>query len=163
MKNYKVKQFLNFKERHEDVDLAYIHPHLLMVIGFVGKFCLERGIRPVLTSVVRTYAQNERYNSSSLTHVQGRAADLSLRSVHGWTYNDVQELIDQLNHLTHSKELNDAPNPFYQIGAISAKDHRQRVIVVHKNYNAPESDNKFAYTHAHLQVRPDSDWDEYLL
>jgi len=162
MKNYAVKQFLKFKNPHEDIDLAYLHPNLLMVVGYIGAFCLEHGIEPVFTSVVRSKVQNEKYNSRSMTHVQGRAVDMSLNISHGWNYELTQKLVDDLNTLVNLKPTDERPNPFYNVGAISSKDLVQRVIVIHKNWNAPESSDRNDFTHAHIQVRPDEDWAEYL-
>jgi len=148
------RRIVTFKNIGELEDLNYIHPNLLLLFSYISTFCFERGIKFVVTSIIRSEKEDKRLKAKSRTH-QGRAFDFSVRSVHGWTQIDIDELKESLEHLVTTKKIDGIPNPFYNIGAISAKTMKQRVILVHNNQNGEG-------VHAHVQVRRTSEWNDHM-
>lgn len=111
-------------------DLLYMSPSLLMMIAFVTQWCNSRNIQPVITSGIRTIEENRMVGAKSLTHPQGRAFDLSVRSEYGFNEQSIQELIEAVE-----KE-------FKSVGALN-KNLESRPIVRHVGTG----------DHLHLQVR----------
>ena len=146
-------QFVNYGEGVNNLDLNYMHPNLLMLFAYINAFCLENGISFNVTSIYRSEEKDKQLKAVSKTHQQGRAFDFSIRSEHGWTYEKIQNLVDTLNELVNTEDLESGfANPFYGIGALSARDLSQRVIVVHNNHDGPGS-------HAHVQCKPTHEWE----
>lgn len=145
-------QWLDYKEEVNNLDLNFIHPNLFLILGFISKYCHDNNINLVISSIIRTPEENKKLGAVSKTHIEGRAIDISLRKEHGWTYEKIQNLVNDLNYITDTECYMDGrQNPFYQIGAISKSDKRQRVIVVHKNHTGLGD-------HAHIQVRQTNEW-----
>lgn len=128
----RIKQWLGFKEKVNNLDLLYIHPHLMLILGFVNVFCYEQEIKFEITSIIRTVEEDKKLGATSSTHSTGRAFDFSIKESHGWTYEKIQLLIDEIN------------KRFNYIGAISASNGLHNPIVIHDNGNG---------RHAHIQVR----------
>lgn len=146
-----LNRWIEYNRNINPGDLDYLHPSMFLMLGYVNQFCAKRGIRLVLSSIIRSRLRDQQLGAISKTHQQGRAVDISIRSVHGWTNAYVRELEDDLNLLCDTQYLeNKFPNPFYQIGAIAYGTLEQVSIVVHGNHNGIGN-------HAHLQVRP-TDW-----
>ena len=143
-------QFIDYKDGVNNLDMNFIHPNLFLLLGLVNQYCLENDIQLQLTSMYRSEEENRRIGAKSVTHTQGRAVDISIREELGWTYEKTQLLVDYLNQLVETEHLEEGtPNPFFEIGAISARDKVQRPIVVH---------NVGHGAHIHLQVRQTAEW-----
>lgn len=132
-KNLKTNCFL--KEDIHTGQFLYIHPALMMMLGFTLNFAQMRGIDVCITSIIRTPAENKAVGAVSETHVEGRGLDISLRSEYGWRNSDVAELEQQINE------------KFSDVGALVWRDGElvSRPIVVHDAGSGP---------HIHLQVKP---------
>jgi hypothetical protein len=142
-------QFINYSEGVNNLDLNYMHPSLLLLLAHINLFCLENDLEFKITSIFRSAERDKQLGAVSKTHQEGRAIDVS---IYGWDDEVVDFLEAQINDLVEIEHLeNGAPNPFYQIGAISSKDFKQRAIVVHNNHDGPGG-------HAHIQVRGGGDW-----
>lgn len=113
----------------------YIHPNLMMMLGFVLNFAAERDITVCITSMIRTPEENRAVGAVSRTHIEGRALDVSLRPEFGWREEDVNELQDELERR------------FADIAAVVWQDDMliPRPMVVHDAGSGE---------HLHLQVRP---------
>lgn len=109
-------------------DMLYLNPHLLLIFSYIVVFCYERGLPCNFTSMVRHPGDGI---STSTTHQEGRAFDLSLRD---WAPSYIEQLEEGVS------------KAFDHIGAISSKTLTSRPIYVHPN---AESEGY----HAHLQVR----------
>lgn len=127
-------------------DIFRLTSEMQLLLSYVGYWCYRRNIDLHITSLIRTKEENAALESKSLTHVEGRAVDFSIKQRWGWDYSKVQDLVNDLNILVNQVTIGIIRNPYYNIGAISSSDYQQRPIVIHKNY----SNNN---DHAHLQVR----------
>lgn len=120
----------------------YIHPSLMMMLGFVLNFASERNITVCITSIIRTPEENKAVGAKSLTHVQGRALDVSLRPEFGWKNSDLQELEEKL-----LEKFSDVA----ALAFVGDSDHGDssglvpRPMVVHDAGSG---------SHIHFQVRP---------
>ena len=133
----KLKPKIKLKTSLSCDDLLMVEPSLLAIMSFISAFCQHHDIDFIVSSMIRTEAQNEAVGSKSKTHVEGRAFDFSIKKHHGWTMPLIQKLVDEVN------------NEFHEFGAISFKDLISRPIVIHG-----QGDNR----HAHVQVRPNARW-----
>ena len=113
-------------------DMVMMHPALHLMYAFLNYFCHVNDIDFVVTSLHRTLKENKAVGAKSLTHVEDRAFDISLKSEHGWNKNLISEL---------KQEIEDN---FSDIGALSASSGEARPIVIHDVGSG---------THAHLQIR----------
>ena len=118
-KKIKVKCPNHFEEFQE------VQGSLLVVLGYVLMFCEETKLPCMVTNIHEEFSQ-----SSSKTHPQGRAFDLSIR---GWTIEDIQNCMSYVELLAGD------------LGAISYRDLRQRVVV-HHDIGLGD--------HLHFQVKP---------
>ena len=133
-KYLELKQHIDLKSDNLQVtDLLFIHPVLLVILAHISLFCHKHGINFQLTSIIRTLQENKDLKSKSTTHVDGRAFDFSVREEHGWTYELIQRLINELNLL------------YGKYGALSKRDKIGRVIIVHDGGHGK---------HAHVQIKP---------
>jgi hypothetical protein len=80
--------FIKFDESVNMSDPWRIHPLLLICLAEASKWCYQRGISLVVTSMIRGEIPGV---SVSLTHREGRAFDLS---VSGWTKNDIDDFVE---------------------------------------------------------------------
>lgn len=129
------KQYIDFKDGINNLDLLFIRPHLLEILAYVNTFCFEHGIKFQLTSIIRSKEENARLGAKSNTHVDCRAFDISLRKEHGWTYELIQKMVNEVNER------------YSDYGAISSSTGQARPVYVHKNSTGNG-------IHAHFQVRP---------
>lgn len=113
--------------------LSQMHPAVVLMIAWTNLWCYNNGIKPVWTSWMRTPEQNKRLGATSVHEY--RAADLSIRSKHGWT----KELLEQFEQ--------EFSYEFLDVGALVNIDGElySRPILVHDNGNG---------NHAHMQCRP---------
>lgn len=125
----KFKQHIKFSSDVNPYELFFIHPQLMLMIGFVNNFCYENKLEFKITSVIRTKEENKRVKAVSTTHIDGRAADISLK---GFSKEQVEELESEINIR------------FKHVGAVSPTNGESRPIVVHVGTGY----------HAHLQIRP---------
>lgn len=139
-----LKQRINFQNPDDIAELPFIHPDLLAVLAWVSCFCHEHNVKCVITSVVRTPNENARVKSTSTTHVDGRAFDVSLRLEHGWSFMLIKKFEEEVNEL------------FESVGALVDKGRRLGLvstpIVIHESKN--DKGEPIGIDHAHLQVRP---------
>ena len=124
------KEHFSFSDDTSIYELMFIHPQLMVMVAFVNNYCYENSLELKITSLIRTPEENQRLGSVSRTHIEGRAADLSLK---GFTLEQVKDLEHEIN------------KRFADIGAISSSDGLPKPIVVHNNGHG---------YHAHLQIRP---------
>lgn len=127
-------------------DIFRLDAKMILLLNYVAYWCHKKQVEFYITSLIRTRKENDALGSTSLTHVEGRAVDFSIQQKFGWDYSIVQDLMSELNILVNTRCIGVCRNPYYEIGAISESDYKQRPIVIHKNYS---NDNN----HAHLQVR----------
>lgn len=126
----KIKQNIDFKDGVNNLDLLFISPWLAIILMDISLFAYDRGLPFKLTSIIRTAEQDRILGASSKTHQQGRAFDFSIVE---WSVSEINDLISYLN------------KKYKGYGAISAKDGKERLIIVHDIGNGE---------HAHVQVRP---------
>lgn len=124
-----MKELMTLKSEVNLDDLRYAHPRLLIILGYFGLFAKNSQLPYCITSLFTDKVEGRK----SQTHAQGRAGDAS---VQGWTYVQIQRCIDFMNeHCGH-------------LGAYSARDGIQRVIVYH---------NAGSGNHFHMQTYPDKE------
>jgi len=128
--NMNLSKSFSLKEGLDPEMILYMHPNLLTILVFVVNFCYQNNVDCVVTSGIRTHAQNVSAKSKSRTHEEGRAFDLRTRNI-------PQNLIFDL---TESAEIE-----FGNIGAISYKTHKSRPVVYGDENHLD---------HIHFQVRP---------
>ena len=105
-------------------DFQKVRGDLLVVLGYFVSFCDKNSLECKVTNVVGKFPQ-----SKSDTHPEGRAFDASLR---GWNETKIKECMTFMDMACG------------QLGAVSARDGKRRVIVRH---DAGLGD------HFHFQVR----------
>jgi hypothetical protein len=127
-------------------DISRLTPEMQLLLSYTALWCRKRDIDFYITSMIRSKKVNDALGSKSVTHIEGRAVDFSIRERYGWDYSKIQDIVNDLNVLVNQLTIGISRNPFYNIGAISSSDGQQRPIVIHKNSS---NDDK----HAHLQVR----------
>ena len=62
-----------------------LHPQLKNIAYYIAGFCEQHNIKFVITSTVRSAERNAQVGGKSLTHVEFRAFDMSIKPVYGWT------------------------------------------------------------------------------
>ena len=106
------------------VNKLFVHPAIIIVLGYCQLWAFQRGLPFNPTSVMSTEKKDKALGRISDTHKEGRAFDLSIR---GWTTDDIDDFkVDIEKELGH-------------LGAVSESDLVRRLVVV-------ESD------HLHIQV-----------
>lgn len=128
-----LKRWINFKNPLDECHLLYCHPSLIVVLASMSMWAKSNHVPFIVTSVIRSKAENDALGSKSLTHVEGRAADISVK---GWSATDV----DLFERDWNANKL----NTYY--GAISSTDYTRKLVVVHG-----KGDN----LHIHVQVKGD--------
>ena len=115
----KVKKPNYFEEFQE------VQGSLLVVLGYVLMFCEESKLPCLITNIHENFSV-----STSKTHPQGRAFDLSIRD---WAIDDIQNCMSYVELFSND------------LGAISYSDLKQRVVVHH---------DVGLGDHLHFQVKP---------
>jgi hypothetical protein len=117
-----------FEIKEPDVkleDMYLMKPSLIIVWGFLSKFCHVKNLECKITNIKTKFPQ-----SVSNTHPEGRALDISL---HSWSILQVRESIEYLErHAGH-------------LGAIVGRG--QRRLVVHHDIGLGD--------HLHIQTAPE--------
>lgn len=128
--NAHLKQTFRYAKDVNPVDFLKLDPRIIEMIGGVAKFCKEHGITFMITSAIRSPQKNKSVGGKSVTHVEGRAIDFSIKSHWGWT----PQLIKKLEAYMERR--------FGEYG-IYAPMKKQKIIVVHDAGSG---------LHVHLQV-----------
>lgn len=115
-------------------DFYRLDPRLIDVVEAVAQFCQKNGVQLVITSMIRTKERNLAVKSRSLTHVEGRAVDFSVKERWGWNEAKLMLLMEEM-------EMR-----FKSIGAISYMGNRRTILLIH------ETTSKEGALHAHIQV-----------
>lgn len=126
-----MKPRIYLKEGVRPDSLLYLHPYLLKILAWAEMWCFKNSVLLVLTS---TTDDSVSLNRVSDTHQEGRAVDVSLMAMYGWT----DELRDTFEHEISMR--------FSNIGATGKESHTPVPILRHNNGNGD---------HFHIQVRPD--------
>lgn len=128
---------INFAPGINPQDLVKIHPKLKQIVAFIAAYCKENNIKFVITSAIRSPERNTEVHAVSMTHVEGRAVDFSIREELGWNANLIQDLFRKVIR------------NYGEYGAYSLTGGKQIVIFSHNNGNG---------FHTHLQVRKGLPW-----
>lgn len=125
-------------ETKEDInleDLKEMDPALLILLTRTFLFCSEFNLPCRITSIK---SDRKNIKSSSKTHEQGRAIDISTK---GWTEHLIHSFLYRMNR------------DYAEIAAISASDLKPRAAIYHDvGYGS----------HIHLQVRPNAKWHSFI-
>lgn len=145
------KKYIHLKGGLNLEDVQYMHPNLLMLYAFISVFCYENGIKFVVTSMYRTPEKDALIGAQSKTHQQDRAFDFSIKSEHGWDYEKIQKLVDEIQNYKVIDKNGKEVLYFMEIGARVWADKEKtrllsRPIIIHKVKNGA--------LHAHVQVKP---------
>lgn len=82
---------INFASGIDPKSFDKLHPKLRDIAYYIAGFCAQNNIKFVITSTIRSKERNAQVKSVSLTHVEGRAFDMSIKEQWGW--NDYLILI----------------------------------------------------------------------
>ena len=104
-------------------DIQMLHPNLIFVFGVLVKFCADSNIPLTVTSIMDAVSIRV-----SRTHKDGRAIDIRTKNL----------------STTQIRMIKDHLNKYNDLGAYSASDGKQRLVVEHVG-TAP---------HIHIQVHP---------
>jgi hypothetical protein len=129
--NDHLKPSFRYAKNVDPVDFLKLDPRVIEMIGGVAKFCKEHNITFMITSAVRTPKKNKAVGAKSLTHVQGRAIDFSIKKFWGWTPRTIALLEKYIE------------KRYGEYGIIPPLQ-RQKVLLIHKVAGGA--------VHAHLQV-----------
>lgn len=129
---------INFAPGINPKDLQKIHPKLLQIAGFISVFCKQNRIKFVITSAIRTKERNAQVKSKSLTHVEGRAFDFSIKEKWGWTPELVWMMTEKVNKM------------YKQYGAFTNRPQDKQVVLF--NHDAGNG------YHIHIQVYKGLPW-----
>jgi uncharacterized protein YcbK (DUF882 family) len=122
------KNFL-FKDPKKMLDIFYIHPALALVLATINYDFYKKGVPFLITSSIRSEAEEKALNAVSSTHKEGRACDLSVTGINRpWLNAYIKEIEHRFSHLAAVK-----------------KDLSTNLIELHDNGNG---------LHLHIQVRP---------
>ena len=116
-----------FKNPYELQELRMLNPKLLLVFSALNFWCENKKIPLVVTSAIRTEAENKTVGAKSRTHVEGRAIDISVK---GWESEDIERAMEFLK------------DEYYHWGAVSADSGKRNLVIFH-NGTAP---------HLHIQI-----------
>lgn len=118
-----------FKNSRDFRHLLYVHPMLVMVMFDMVNYCNERNMPFKVTSLIRTPQHNISIGSTSSTHPEGRAFDMSVR---GWQAYDIGDFVDHFNR------------KYKDIAAISSSTRKPTLVVYHVG----------TAEHLHIQINP---------
>ena len=134
------KKWINVKRDSPETDLLLLHPKAFSMLAYVSNFCLQNGIKLVLSSIGRTEERNREVGARSKTHVYHkvngiRAFDVSIKAAHGWNENLINELVNEISE------------EFEKIGALVKRNGSlySRPVFRHGQGDAD---------HLHFQCRP---------
>lgn len=122
------------------IDFLKLDPRIIEILGGVARFCKHHNVTLMITSAIRTPERNREVKSVSLSHVEGRALDFSIKKEWGWT----PQLIKKLEQFIERR---------YGRYGLYSPILSQKVIVIHNANNGTG-------THGHLQVTKQS-YDDY--
>lgn len=125
---------INYASGIDPASFEKLHPRLKDIAYFIAGFCQQNGIKFVITSTIRTKERNRLVGGSSLTHVEARAFDMSIREQWGWDDYKILILVQKLEKI------------YGQYGAYSSVNGRQVLVFNHS------VDGEGSQTHLHLQV-----------
>ena len=131
---------INFAKDIDPTSLTKIYPQLRNIIIYIAGFCDQNRVKFVITSTIRSKKRNIEVNSKSLTHVEGRAFDMSIRPEYGWSPDLVMKLTQNIER------------KFGHLGAYTASGKQLLVF----NHNA----NNGTLVHLHFQVYKNLPWDQ---
>ena len=119
----------HFKLKDGDLlfDMLLVNPYLMYVLSDMNVYCYEEKLPMTITRIVDEQIEGI---STSTTHEEGRAFDLSVR---GWSKKEIAEFIEHFN----DKYAN-------MYGAYSFSDGMPRLIPPADHGTAP---------HIHVQIR----------
>lgn len=89
-----MKQYFQCKDEKELKDLMFIKPILGFVLFDMIGYCDAKKLPVTITSVIRTVEENNAVGAKSLTHVEGRAFDLS---INGWETSHIEDFCVHFN------------------------------------------------------------------
>jgi len=115
-------------------DINKIDPRLLKVVFYVAEFCEQNEITFVVTSMIRSKERNSEVRSKSLTHVEARAVDFSIKEHWGWNEAKLAVLMEAVQMR------------YSFIGAWSYLGKQRTILLMHS------TDGTSQNLHAHLQV-----------
>lgn len=130
MDDISLQETVMFKTKKIHQRSLFMHPLVSMILIDMYWYTINHNRPFVVTSTVRTVEENERVGASHLTHVQGRAFDLSVK---GWSKKFRKQFCDEFNK-RYRKEA-----------AISSSTLRPTLCVDHVGTAA----------HIHVQVNRD--------
>jgi len=87
-------KFFSFKDAKKISQLLEIQPILGFILFDMLNYCQNQNLPFVVTSMVRTLEENLKLKAKSLTHVEGRAFDLSIK---GWDIFKIDEFCQHFN------------------------------------------------------------------
>lgn len=131
---------INFSKGIDPTSIDRLHPKLKDIALFIAGFCEQNRVKFVVTSTIRSLERNKQVRAKSLTHVEGRAFDFSLREEHGWTQELVMLLFIKINER------------YGHLGAYSTNG-KQVIMFNH------EGDSKEGAYHSHVQVHKLLSWE----
>lgn len=123
------KQYIDFKDGVNNLDLLFISPWLMLVLADMSLYCHVNCLPFKITSLIRSEEQELAVKARSRTHKEGRAADISLDN---WTQEQAKGF-----EVYFSRKYED-------FAAISKTTQEPRLIYIHNNGHGK---------HAHVQVR----------
>lgn len=113
-------------------DWNKVKNNLVVVALAVAFFCIKRKLPLLFTSIIREGIPGV---STSRTHIEGRAFDISVK---GWTDKDIFDIVFWINET-------------FEIGAISAKSGKEFACVYEPAETWPDGSFKKA-AHLHFQI-----------
>lgn len=117
---------MKLKHKKDFKRILQLHPITAALMLYMSVWAQERNLPFVVTSTVSTKEEDLRLKRKSLSHLEGRAFDLSLR---GWTVDDQTDFFV------------DFSNRYGHLGAYN-RAGEQRLIVIHNG----------TALHAHVQI-----------
>lgn len=87
-------KFFSFKDESEAIELTGIHPVLGVILFDMVNYCTIKNLPFKVTCVIRTLEENIKMKAVSLTHVEGRAFDISIQ---GWDLFKIDEFCIHFN------------------------------------------------------------------
>lgn len=115
-------------------DINKIDPRLLKVVFFIAEYCENNEVTFVVTSMIRSTQRNIEVKSKSLTHVEGRAVDFSVKEQWGWNEAKLAILMEEVQM------------KYSFIGAWSYMGRQRTILLMHS------VDGSAQNFHAHVQV-----------
>lgn len=107
----RMKRKFLFKRGINCFDMEYLCPDILIVLGWAVRFCNDNKLDCIITNLIHKFLM-----STSDTHPQGRAFDLSVRN---WKPKYIEEFIKYMNYNCG------------HLGAISVKSGERRLVYYH--------------------------------